>query len=188
MPRGIMILGSAGAGKTTLGRLVAKKSGTAFLDIDDYIWRNDTEIPYTVMYTREEKINRLKSAVEEAEEFVMAGSMNSFHEFFDPFFLLAVYLTADAGIRTERVHSRGLQEFGNRILPGGDMYETHQSFLKDVAGYDWGSASCNSKQHEIWLSQLTCPVLRLDGGEELESNAETIMEAYRRLNLRYAGV
>ena len=29
----------------------------------------------------------------------MAGSMNSFHEYFDPMFLLAVYLTADAKVR-----------------------------------------------------------------------------------------
>ena len=180
MPKGMIILGSAGAGKTTLGKLVAGKLGIAFLDIDEYIWRNDTDIPYTVMYSKDEKINRLMDAVEEAEEFVMAGSMNSFHEHFDPMFLLAVYLTADEKIRSERVHKRELEEFGNRILPGGDMYEAHQSFLKDVVGYDKGIASSNSDQHELWMSQLSCPVLRLDGGETLENNAEIIIEEYRK--------
>lgn len=118
MAKGMMILGSPGAGKTTLGKLSAKKLGIPFLDIDEYIWRSDTEIPYTVMYGKEEKIKRLRDAVEEAGEFVMAGSMDSFHEHFDPFFLLAVYLTAEKGIRAERVHSRELEEFGSRILPG----------------------------------------------------------------------
>lgn len=51
MPKGIIILGSAGAGKTILGKLVAKKLGIAFLDIDEYVWKNDTDIPYTVMYS-----------------------------------------------------------------------------------------------------------------------------------------
>lgn len=179
MPKGIIILGSAGAGKTTLGKLVAKKLGIAFLDIDEYVWKNDTDIPYTVMYSKDEKIKRLSAATETVEEFVMAGSMNSFHEHFDPLFHLAVYLTADQKTRVERVHSRALERFGNRILPNGDMFEAHQSFLKDVAGYDYGTSSCNSEQHEEWLNQLICPILRLDGCEKLENNAKVIVEMYQ---------
>ena len=183
MPKGMIILGSAGAGKTTLGKLTAGKLGIGFIDIDEYIWRNNTGIPYTAMYPKDEKIRRLRAAAEEAQEFVMAGSMDSFHEHFDDMFLLAVYLTADERIRIHRIHDREFEEFGNRVLPGGDMYEVHLSFLKDAAGYDRRNASCNCDQHELWLSQLTCPVLRLDGGEELERNAERIVEAYRGLNL-----
>lgn len=185
MPKGIIILGSAGAGKTTLGKLVAKMLGIAFLDIDEYIWQSNTDVPYTVMYSKDEKIRRLSDAVETAGEFVMAGSMYSFHEHFDPLFCLAVYLTADEKIRVERVRSRELGEFGDRILPDGDMFEVHQSFLKDVAGYDWGIGSCNSEQHEEWLSQLTCPILRLDGCEKLENNAEVIVEMYQRSDLQF---
>lgn len=89
---GIIILGPAGAGKSPLGKYVADEMGISFLDIDEYIWRNDTEMPYTVMYSKEEKINKLMEAAQIAQEFVMAGSMNSFHEHFDHLFLLAVYL------------------------------------------------------------------------------------------------
>ena len=110
MPKGLILLGPSGSGKTTLGKLVAGRLGIAFLDIDDYIWRTDTAIPYTVMYTKAEKIRRLMDAVEKAGEFVMAGSMNSFHEYFDPFFLLAVYLTAEEKLRVSRVHDRELAE------------------------------------------------------------------------------
>ena len=46
MAAGIMITGSSGAGKTTLGTLVANALGYTFIDIDDYIWRKDTEIPF----------------------------------------------------------------------------------------------------------------------------------------------
>lgn len=178
---GMIILGSAGSGKTTLGKLTAEKLGISFLDIDEYIWRNDTEIPYTVMYSREEKIKNLMEAAEKAGEFVMAGSMNSFHEYFDPFFRLAVYLTADAKVRAHRVHERELAEFGDRILPGGDMYEEHCGFLEDVENYDNGAASHNSSQHERWLGSLKCPILRLSGEDPLDSNLGKILEMYRKL-------
>ncbi len=176
---GMIILGSSGAGKTTLGKLTAKKLGISYLDIDDYIWRSDTEIPFTVMYSREEKIKNLMEAAEKAGEFVMAGSMNSFHEYFDPFFRLAVYLTADVKVRAQRVHERELAAFGSRILPGGDMYEEHRKFLEEVENYDSGAASNNYSRHEQWLSQMECPVLRLNGADSPENNSEKIVEMYR---------
>lgn len=179
--RGIIILGSAGSGKTTLGKYVADEMAIPFLDIDEYIWRNDTEIPYTVMYSKEEKITNLMEAVQKTKVFVMAGSMYSFHEYFDHMFLLAVYLTADAELRVKRVHEREQKKFGDRILPGGDMYDVHKQFLRDVANYDGDVASCNSGQHEWWLSQMICPILRLDGGNSLENNAKTIIDEYQKL-------
>ena len=58
-----MIMGSSGAGKTTLGELVAKELGYTFVDIDEYIWRKDTEIPFSAMYPRSERISRLMDAI-----------------------------------------------------------------------------------------------------------------------------
>ena len=117
MATGIMIMGSSGAGKTTLGKMVAEKLGYTFVDIDECIWRQDTPIPFTEMYTKAEKISRVQAAIADCEYFVMAGSMNSFHEYFDPFFHLVVHLHADAQLRVERVHERGIRRrarFGRR--------------------------------------------------------------------------
>ncbi len=179
MAKGIMIMGSSGSGKSTLGRMVAKELNYKFVDIDDYIWRKDTEIPFTQMYPKAEKISRLMEAISDCEHFVMAGSMNSFHEHFDPFFELVVHLHADAQIRVKRVHERELNLFGERILKGGDMYEEHQKFLDDVAGYDYGRGGCTLQQHEIWLKSLNCMVLRLDGAHPLEENQNIIVKSYR---------
>ena len=52
MSTGIMIIGPSGSGKTTLGRVVAEKLGYPYFDVDDYIWKQDTEEPYTEMYTK----------------------------------------------------------------------------------------------------------------------------------------
>ncbi len=73
MARGIIIFGSAGSGKTSLGKLTAAELGFPYFDIDDYIWRKDTEIPFSQMYSREEKANRLMADISQNENFVMAG-------------------------------------------------------------------------------------------------------------------
>ena len=59
MARGIIIFGPAGSGKTTLGKRVAEKLKYPYFDIDDYIWKKDVEKPFSVMYSRAEKIVRL---------------------------------------------------------------------------------------------------------------------------------
>lgn len=178
MASGIMITGSSGAGKTTLGKLAADKLGYTFVDIDDYIWRWDTKIPFTVMYSKEEKISRVMEAISDCEHFVMAGSMNSFHEHFDPFFELAVLLHADAQLRVKRVNERELQRFGKRISEVGDMHEGHLMMLENITGYDYGTGNCTLQKHESWLESLQCKVIKLDGADPLEKNLEKLIEAY----------
>lgn len=179
MATGIMITGSSGAGKTTLGNALANQLGYTFVDIDEYIWRKDTAIPFSAMYAKTEKISRLQEAISNCVHFVMAGSMNSFHEHFDPCFELVVYLHADAQLRVKRVHERELGWFGERILEGGDMYEEHQKMLRNIAGYDEGLGGCTRQQHERWMQSLSCKVIRLDGADPLEKNLTIIRNAYQ---------
>lgn len=179
MATGIMIMGSSGAGKTTLGNLVANELGYTFVDIDDYIWRKDTEIPFFAMYPKAEKISRLLEAISNCEHFVMAGSMDSFHEYFDPYFELVVHLHTDAQVRVKRVHERELGWFGERVLEGGDMYGEHQNMLNSIAGYDYGISGCTLQQHENWMKSLKCKVIRLDGSDTLEKNLNIIIDTYK---------
>ncbi len=171
-----MIMGPSGAGKTTLGELVAKELGYTFVDIDEYIWRKDTAIPFSAMYPKAEKISRLMEAISNCEHFVMAGSMNSFHQHFDPYFELVVYLYAEAQIRVKRVHQRELGWFGERVLEGGDLYQDHHRMLRDIAGYDDGMGSSTLQQHENWVKSLQCNVIRLNGADPLEKNLKIIVE------------
>lgn len=181
MAFGIMIMGAPGAGKTTLGELTAREMGYTFLDIDDYIWRKDTEIPFSEMYPKAEKISRLMDAVSKCKHFVMAGSMDSFHEYFDPFFRLAVHLQTDAKVREERVREREFERFGHRILDGGDMHDQHERFLRDLSGYDVGIGGCTLQTHEVWLKSLQCKVIKLDGSNDLHENMKRIIDAYHSL-------
>ncbi len=176
-----MIFGPSGSGKTTLGKAVAEQLGLPLIDIDDYIWRKDTAVPFSVLYPRVERISRLMKAAEEAGEFVMAGSMDSFHQHFDPFFVLAVHLTADADLRVRRVDARETAWFGARVQPGGDLFENHRRYLQDVASYEIGGGSTSMEVHSRWAESMSCPVLRLNGAVPVEENAAVIAAAYRNL-------
>ena len=180
MKQGILIFGPSGAGKSTLGRLTAQRMHFLFVDIDDYIWRQDTQIPFSQMYSREEKIRLLGDAIKTADRFVMAGSMDSFHQHFDPFFSLAVFLYAPAQLRVARVDRREREQFGARVLLGGDMAEEHQRFLRSVASYDTGMQEDGPtlQKHMLWAEQLPCPLLKLNGEDPLLYNAQKIEQAY----------
>lgn len=183
MSRGIIIFGASGSGKTTLGKALAQALGYSFYDIDDYIWYWDTPVPYTKMYSKEEKIQRLMQAIKQQPHFVMAGSMTSFHVFFDPFFDLAIYLNAPNDLRLERLHQRELRLFGSRILPGGDMYQEHLRFLDNASRYEY-DGSPNYIDHDQWANSLVCPVLRLNGADHIEKNVAQIIETYRNAMIR----
>ena len=177
MARGIIIFGSAGSGKTTLGKLVAKKLDFPYFDIDDYIWRKNTDKPFTLMYTYEEKINRLMTDISKEIHFVMAGSMDSFNPPFVPLFDLAIHITASIDTRIARIHKREYEAYGERIIEGGDMYEGHCRFLVNSARYDIDGSPCMST-HAQWANSLPCKVLRLNGDEELNKNVEIIVHEY----------
>lgn len=179
-PTGIMIIGPSGSGKTTLGRRTAELLGLPFFDVDDFIWRADTKEPYTLMFSREEKISRLKDALAPCGHFVMAGSMSSFHEEFDPCFLLMVFLCADPDTRVLRLRERSRQRFGERVAEGGDMYESDRRFIESNGLYE-SCGSPNIIEQRAWMESLPCEKLELDGLMSIEENAEAIARAWRAI-------
>lgn len=175
MSSGIIIIGPSGSGKTTLGKIAARKLGYPYFDVDDYIWKQNTDSPYTQMYTRDEKISRLsKEDIAPYEHFVMAGSMSSFHYAFDEMFEMMVLLYVSPDIRIERVHKRAIERFGERVLEGGDMYEAHMRFLNDNRRYE-EDGSPNMREQKEWMENMSCEKIELDGAAELEKNADIIV-------------
>lgn len=180
MARGVIIFGPSCAGKTTLGRLLAARLGFPYFDIDDYIWRRDTPKPYTVMYSREEKIGRLMHDISQGEHFVMAGSMSSFHEHFDPLFDFGVFLRCDTEVRIARADRRAAERFGDRIREGGDLFDEHRDFLDKIRRYDT-DGSPNLSEQLVWAKTMGCPVLELRGEDAPEDNCERAAEEYFRV-------
>ena len=184
MPRGIIIFGAMGTGKTTLGRELAQQLKFQHFDLDDYLMRWDTKIPLTEYNTKEERIERLTNGISKYPNFVMSGQMWSIRKTFEPLFDLGIFITAPTEIRVERVRSREISRWGDRIFPGGDMYEVHQESIFFTEQYDTGEppAVC-LKRDEQWVTELPCPVLHIDGTKTIAENVLWLAKQYTALNL-----
>ena len=122
MARGILIFGSAGAGKRTLGDAVARELGFAHINTDDLFWRTGMKYPYTLMLPREDRKVRLVDAIWPQKNFVLSGNLDTISEHFEPMFDLVVYLTPNTHIRLERLQAREYEKFGDRVCEGGDLF------------------------------------------------------------------
>ena len=180
---GIILFGAPGVGDTTLGRALAEQLALPHFDLDDYHWRWDTEIPYTIFRLREERAEHIMRDIAGHLHFVMSGSMWSIRERFNSLFELAVFITAPAEVRAERLRARELARWGSRVLPGGDIYQAHDHFHRDyftiARQYEAGGQPCLA-QHEQWAAELPCPVLRVDGTKPVAENAVRIAQQWRQ--------
>ncbi len=170
----IYIYGASNSGTTTLGRKISEELGYKLMDTDDYFWL-PADPPYTIKRSREERIALMKKDISEAYNFVISGSLTDWGDELIPLFTLAIRLVTDTKIRIERLKAREKQKFGERIMPGGDMYTQHMEFLEWAGKYDTGSADMRSKAaHDEWQKLLRCRHIVLNGAETLEENFKKV--------------
>ena len=175
MVKRIHILGASGSGTTTLGRALAKRLQCPHFDTDDYFWL-PTDPPFTHQRERTERQRLLLDDLTAQGHWVVSGSLCGWGDVAIPLFELVVFLTIPHDIRMARLRQRELQRFGERILPGGDMYESSQAFLAWAASYDNGGLDIRSRRrHEEWLSTLPCPMLGFEGAYIIEELLAVLM-------------
>jgi adenylate kinase family enzyme len=159
----IHILGAPGSGTTSLGRALARSLGWIYLDTDRYTWA-DTPIPFTVENNHAARRRLLQTDLVDDNNYVIAGSMCGWGDCVVPHLSLAIYIDTPDDVRADRIHRRGLRDYGERILPGGDMHKTHIDFIRWAMEYDQERAPERCRpQHQRWLADLSCPVIQLDG-------------------------
>jgi adenylate kinase family enzyme len=159
----IHVFGASGSGTTTMGRAIASAYGYIHLDSDDFFWE-PSDPPFQRTRTVEERAERLRDAVGQNGFYVLSGSLCGWGDFLIPRFDLAVRLVTPTDIRIQRLAEREKERFGDRILPGGDMYDNHREFLEWAATYDTAGADQRSRAlHDQWSLHLRCPCLVVDG-------------------------
>lgn len=173
----IHIYGASGSGTSTLGRKICDELGYKFMDTDDYFWM-PTNPPYTTKREVSERLRLMKEDLENADNVVISGSLTDWGDVLIPFFTLVIRLVTDTDIRIERLKKREYEELGNRIKPGGDMYEHHLEFLDWAASYDTAGIDSRSKaKHDEWQKLLQCEQIVLNGGDNLDENFERVRQA-----------
>ena len=184
MLKRIIINGAAATGKTTLARELANHLDCFHMDLDEYYHRKDVKIPFSEFNPREEIRKHVMADIKKNPRFVMSGSIGSIlWDLVNPIFDLAVLLFVPVEIRLERARLREFASFGERILKGGDMHEGYIKHLQLVESYETGEppAVC-LKRHELWVAELCCPVLCMDGTKPISENAVYLAEQCKLLS------
>lgn len=182
---GIIIFGASGAGSTTLGKEVATRLNFKYLDIDDYLWQWDTEIPLTATRPAHERTALLTADIRKHPKFVISGTIFNDRGLFHPLLKLAVFISTPAELCAQRVRIREHARWSERVLPGGDMYKNTRfhgdfdDYAANAQKYETADASKFGRRfHEQWISELPCPVMRLDGTGCVSQNAGRVLENF----------
>jgi adenylate kinase family enzyme len=172
----IHITGASGTGTTTLGRALATELNCRHFDTDDYFWE-PTDPPYQQKRDLAERSRLLLADLEAHPYWVLTGSIGSWGDFAIPFFSLVIFLRIPTELRLERLAHREYTEFGDAILPGGKMHRIYTDFIEWAARYDTAGLEQRSLvSHEQWLSQLHCPVLRLEGDMSVDERVHRTVQ------------
>ena len=143
MGTGMIICGLNGTGKSTLGKALAERLHFHFIDNEDlYFPKTDSDY---------------------------AAVKGDYGESVSSFFQYAVLIAVPRDIRLKRVRNRSFQKFGNRMLPGGDLYEREERFFDLVQ-------SRAEDTVEKWVQSLRCPIIRIDGTKPIEENVNFIVQ------------
>ncbi len=169
MPHGIVIVGLNGSGKTTLGRALAERLGYFRIDVEDYYF--PTEGAFDSPRGRDEVERMMLADIKEHGDFVISAVCADF-ESIEKYYSLVVYLEAPKEERLARIKQRSVDRFGDRVLPGGDLYESEENFFAFAA-------KRTPEKIEKWIEKVECRVLRLDSTASTDGLVIDILKYYK---------
>lgn len=167
---GIIVCGLNGAGKSTLGKALAEKLNYYFIDNEDlYFPKTDPNYIYASPRSREEVEKLLFREIKAHKNFIFTSVKGDYGENIVSFFHYAILIDVPKNIRLQRVKNRSFQKFGNRMLPGGDLYEQEEWF------FDFVKSRAENTVEE-WIKDINIPIIRIDGTKPIEENINIIIE------------
>ena len=170
---GILICGLNGAGKSTIGKMLAERMGYEFIDNED-LWFPKADSSYTFSGPRneEEVIRLLEQMIRENNRFIFAAVKGNYGDKLTASLDHIVLVEVPKQIRGRRVRERSYQKFGDRILPGGDLHDKEEK---------WFSLTDSRPDAYVtdWLETVDCPVIRIDGTRPVEENVDYLVSVLR---------
>jgi adenylate kinase family enzyme len=166
---GILICGLNGAGKSTLGKALASRLGYAFIDNEDlYFPKKGSVYDYSNPRSKEEVVHALKSRIKDNPRFVFAAVKGDYGNKFIHALDHIILVDVPKDVRSQRVRARSFQKFGDKVSPGGELYDKEQKWFAFV--------DARPDDYVLtWLETINCPVTRIDGTVSVEDNIEYLM-------------
>lgn len=97
----------------------------------------------------------------------MLASVKGHYPGLAPLLTGAVWLRVDKATRARRVRQRSYEKFGERMGPGGDLFQQEEAFFAFTAQRE-------DSEVEAWLATLRCPVVEVDGTLPIQENVERL--------------
>lgn len=170
----IYITGASCAGVTTLGQHLATRLGLRQVDVDDFYWM-PTDPPFTTKRPPSERVSLMQQALGD-DGWVLTGSCMVWGDALIADADVIVFVVTPTPLRLERLAAREKARYGDRIAPEGDMHQIHLAFREWASQYDDPNFSGRNRAlHEAWPSQLTAPILRVDGAASVETMVTAVV-------------
>ena len=166
---GILICGLNGTGKSALGRILADRLGYEFIDNEDLFFpRTDPSYTFSCPRSKEEVIRLLEERIGKNSRFIFAAVKGNYGDKLIASLDHIILIEVPRQICSQRVRDRSYQKFGDRILPGGDLYDKESQ---------WFSLTDNRAETYVtdWLETVDCPVIRIDGTLPVEQNVDYLV-------------
>ena len=192
MMNGISLFGPNGSGKSTLAHALAKRIHYFEMDVEDYYfpeqrksreWAMDHDniiatehlgsVPFSIPRTKEEVQNALITDMQIHHKFILSGVTMNWNEDILSRVDIAFWVQTPLEERIKRVKMREEKRFGERVLPGGDMYIQQMVFREVVENSDPKTVAESAMK-------LKCPIIALDGTIAAEENVARIKEHLNR--------
>jgi|SaaInlStandDraft_1057018.scaffolds.fasta_scaffold19457_2 adenylate kinase family enzyme len=176
MKIGIYIFGASGSGSSTLGRAISDRFSITHVDTDDFIWKK-TDPPFSVLNDRQLIISNLQEVVNDNNQFILSGPLGDLNKYFSEFFSLVIFLHLSDTIRMKRLMKREKEKYGERIQPGGDMFDQHSRFMRWASLYhSTNNKVRNYSDHKFLLNSFKCPTLSLNSSLSIDELLNEVVE------------
>ena len=175
---GILICGLNGTGKSTLGRMLADRMRYEFIDNEDLFFpKADPSYTFSGPRSKEEVIRLLEERIRDNHRFIFAAVRGNYGDKLINSLDRIVLIEVPKRIRSRRIRDRSYQKFGDRILPGGDLYDKENK---------WFSLTDSRSEAYVtdWLATVDCPVIRIDGTLPVEKNVDDLVSVFSKEDFR----